>query len=107
MATIVPRTGLTGKRTWQAQVRKKGYPRQTKTFDRKTDATKWARMIERQMDEQTWRNLNGAESLLMSNALDRYLNEVKPSAFWPEKQHFYRNSIRFQALAYLSLHRPY
>jgi hypothetical protein len=33
-------------------------------------------MIERKMDEQTWRNLNGAESLLMSNALDRYLNEV-------------------------------
>jgi hypothetical protein len=31
MATIVPRTGRSGKRTWQAQVRKKGYPRQTKT----------------------------------------------------------------------------
>jgi hypothetical protein len=76
MATIVPRTGRSGKRTWQAQVRKKGYPRQTKTFDRKSDAVKWARMIERKMDEQTWRNLNGAESLLMSNALDRYLNEV-------------------------------
>ena len=76
MATIVPRTGRSGKRTWQAQVRKKGYPRQTKTFDRKTDATKWARMIERQMDEQTWRSMNGAESLLMSSALDRYLNEV-------------------------------
>jgi hypothetical protein len=40
MPTIVPRKGTTGKRTWQAQIRKKGYPRQTKTFDRKTDAIK-------------------------------------------------------------------
>jgi integrase len=76
MATIVPRQGRNGKRTWQAQVRKKGYPRQTKTFDRKTDAIKWARMVERQMDASTWRNIKGANSLLTANALERYLNEV-------------------------------
>lgn len=76
MATIVPRTGRNGNRTWQAQVRKKGYPRQTKTFDRKNDAVKWARMIERQMDERTWRNIQGADSILMKDALRKYLDEV-------------------------------
>ena len=76
MATIVPRTGRSGKRTWQAQVRKKGYPRQTKTFDLKTDAVKWARKIEREMDQKTWRDLKGADSLTLTQALDTYLNEV-------------------------------
>ena len=76
MATIVQREGRGGRRVWQAQIRKKGYPRQTKTFDRKADAIKWARMIERQMDENTWRNLKGAESLRLDEALDRYLGEV-------------------------------
>ena len=76
MATIILRIGRSGKRTWQSQVRKKGYPRKTKTFDRKTDAIKWARKIEREMDEGTWRNLNGADSILFSDALHRYLSEV-------------------------------
>jgi integrase len=76
MATITPRPGPNGKRVWQAQIRKKGYPRQFKTFDRKTDGVKWARMVEREMDEGTWRNLKGAESVLLKDALEKYLNEV-------------------------------
>lgn len=76
MATIVSRPGPKGRRVWQVQIRKKGYPSQSKTFDRKTDATKWGRMVERQMDEGTWRNLTGAHSVLLSEALDRYLAEI-------------------------------
>jgi integrase len=76
MATIIPRIGTKGNRTWQAQVRRKGYPRQTRTFNRKRDAASWARKIEREMDEGTWRNVNGADSILMETALERYLNEV-------------------------------
>jgi integrase len=33
-------------------------------------------MVERRMDESTWRNLNGADSILFSDALHRYLSEV-------------------------------
>jgi integrase len=76
MATIIPRLARKGKKTWQAQVRKKGYPKKTKTFDRKTDAVNWARKIERQMDEQTWRNVMGADTLLLKDALKRYLEQV-------------------------------
>jgi integrase len=76
MATIVKRTGRSGNTTWQAQVRKKGYPRKTKTFDRKSDAVNWSRMIEREMDAGTWRNINGADRLKLEDALERYLTEV-------------------------------
>ena len=41
MATIIMRNGK-----WQARVRRKGFPTQTKTFSYKTDAQKWVRHVE-------------------------------------------------------------
>lgn len=41
MATITKRNGR-----WQARVRRKGFPTQTKTFSQKTDAQKWVRHVE-------------------------------------------------------------
>lgn len=35
---------------WQAQVIRKGFPPQYKTFNNKSDAEKWARLIESEMD---------------------------------------------------------
>lgn len=46
MATISKR----GKHQWQAKVRRKGYPAQSKTFERKIDAELWARDIEDETD---------------------------------------------------------
>jgi hypothetical protein len=46
MATITKRGDL----QWQAKIRRKGYPPQSKTFDTRADAEKWARAIEREMD---------------------------------------------------------
>ncbi|WP_316897185.1 hypothetical protein [Pseudodesulfovibrio indicus] len=46
MATITKR----GKHQWQAKVRRKGYPAQSKTFDRKIDAEQWARNNENKTD---------------------------------------------------------
>ncbi|WP_165386511.1 hypothetical protein [Pseudomonas orientalis] len=42
MATIRNR----GEHQWEAQIRRKGYPAQRKTFETKSDAQAWARMIE-------------------------------------------------------------
>ncbi|WP_397473744.1 site-specific integrase [Pusillimonas sp.] len=39
---------------WKCQVRKKGYPPQTKTFQLKADAEAWGRSIEVQMDRGTF-----------------------------------------------------
>lgn len=75
MATITKRIGKKGT-SFRAEVRRKNYPEQVKTFKRRSDAEKWARKIEREMDTKTWRDYSGAESLLLSDALQRYLDEV-------------------------------
>ncbi len=43
---------------WQAQVRKKGYPTQTKSFKTRAAATQWVRSIEYEMDQ-----VKGAKTL--------------------------------------------
>ena len=78
MATVIRRPGPKNSVVWQAQVRKKGYPSQIKTFDRKGDAQKWAKMIEHQMEIGLWKNAKEASQISLSQALDRYLNSVTP-----------------------------
>jgi len=78
MATIVKRPGPKGSISYRAEVRRKGYPKQIKTFSRKGDAEKWARKIEREIDEGTWKNSKNADNLLTSLAIEKYLNEVTP-----------------------------
>ena len=46
MATIEQRTGNDGKTTYPVKVRLKEYPYQTATFERLTDARKWAASTE-------------------------------------------------------------
>jgi integrase len=78
MATIIKRPGPKNSLVWQAQVRKKGYPSQIKTFDRKGDAQKWAKMTEHQMEVGLWRNTKEASQIILSQALERYLTSVTP-----------------------------
>ncbi|MGO9569861.1 MAG: tyrosine-type recombinase/integrase [Desulfomonilaceae bacterium] len=78
MASILKRPGPKGKTVWQAQVRKKGYPAQIKTFDRKTDAQKWAKKTEHQMEAGLWKDSKEASQITLSQALDRYLAAVTP-----------------------------
>ncbi len=47
--------------TWKVRIRKQGYPTQTKTFDLKTDAEKWARALEREMDTRAFLPRSQAE----------------------------------------------
>jgi hypothetical protein len=49
LASIRKVEGVKGSR-WRAQVRRKGYEQQSAYFDRKTDAEKWARDLEAQID---------------------------------------------------------
>lgn len=46
MGTITKR----GELQWQAKVRRKGYPAQSRTFSYKEDAEKWVRELERAAD---------------------------------------------------------
>jgi integrase len=39
---------------WQAQVRRRGIPPRAKSFDRKSDAERWARELEAEADKNGW-----------------------------------------------------
>jgi len=72
MATVRKR----GAYQWQAIVRRKGFPQQSKTFETRKDAEAWARKIEREIETGTWRDSREAESTTLFECLERYINEV-------------------------------
>jgi integrase len=78
MATIETRTTDTGEKSYRVKVRLKGYPAQSATFDRLTDAKKWAAATESAIREG--RHFKTAESKKHSfnDLVVRYYAEVLP-----------------------------
>ena len=76
MATFVQRKGPGGKRVWQALVRRRGYPQQTRTFDTKGAAEVWAAGIESEMGRGVFVSRSEAEGTTLAEALERYAVEV-------------------------------
>ncbi len=72
MATITK----TPSATWRAMIRKRGWPKVSKTFRTKRDAEDWARRTEDEMARGVYIDRAGAERLLLKTALDRYLADV-------------------------------
>ena len=64
---------------WQAKIRRKGIPRQSKSFEKYGDAEKWARDIENQIDRGIFVHREEAENTSLAEALERYLREVTPA----------------------------
>ncbi len=58
--------------TWQAQIRRKGYPSQTRTFDKKTDAEIWARDVERDIDRGEFKDRRTATNTTLKQILEHY-----------------------------------
>lgn len=74
MATIYKRdSGL-----WQVDIRRKGYPRQSRTFESNADAEAWGRQVETEMDRGAFVSRREAESTTLAEALKRYQREVTP-----------------------------
>ena len=65
MATIRKRGGL-----WHTQIRKKGFPPQTKTFRTKAAATAWSRRLEMSMDSGSWIDARESRSVLIEHIVD-------------------------------------
>jgi len=61
---------------WQAKVRRKGYPTQSKTFEKKFDAEQWARDVENKIDRDVFVDRASAEAKTLGSALDDYEKEV-------------------------------
>lgn len=72
MATLAKRPN--GK--WQAKIRKKGYKTLSNTFSRKADAVTWAKGKELKMERGSFESTETAEKTLLSDLLDRFMEEV-------------------------------
>ena len=66
-------------KSWQARIKRKGYPIQQKTFDTKAQAEKWARAIESEIDKGAFVSTKEAERTTLREVLERYEREILPS----------------------------
>ena len=69
---------------WQAEIRKKGFPAQRKTFNTRAEAEAWAKLTEAEMIRGVFVSRAEAEATTLADALDRYKREFtvhKKSAF--------------------------
>lgn len=62
--------------SWRAQIRRKGYPTLSATFDTKADAQRWAAEIEGDMSRSRFVDVREAEQTTLAEGLKRYLREV-------------------------------
>lgn len=63
---------------WEAQIRRKGYPAQSKTFNTKAEAESWSSVVESEMTRGVWVSRAEAEATSLYEALCRYETEVVP-----------------------------
>lgn len=64
---------------WQAQVRRRGLAPRAKSFDQKSDAEKWARSLESELDRcGMLPDTRVAESTTLRSILERYMTEISP-----------------------------
>lgn len=101
MATFVQRGDL----QWQAKIRRRGYPIQSKTFELKSDAEKWARKIERDMDAGAWRDTRRSVvgALSVKDLLEKYQAAVTPKKKGSDQEKFRLRVLANSRLAAISL----
>ena len=68
-----------GEGQYHVQIRKRGYPTQTKTFTKEADARRWATIIESEMERGVFVSRTEAEATLVKDVLQRFAAEVLPT----------------------------
>lgn len=91
---------------WRAQIRRKGYPPQSRTFDTPKQAEAWIRQIESEMDRGIFVSRNESERTTLAEALDRYWREVASQKRHPKQErrrinHWLRQTLASTFLAKL------
>ncbi|MFG5779208.1 tyrosine-type recombinase/integrase [Comamonas sp. J-3] len=76
MAAIRERKDQNGNVSYQAQVRIKGHPPESKTFTRKTDAKQWAMQVETEIRTGMTIRKNSASQYTVRELLERYRDYV-------------------------------
>lgn len=77
MAVIEKRTGKDGSVSYRAKIRLKGFPPQSATFERKTDAKDWAQETEASIKNGRYFPNAQAKKRTLSDLLDLYLKSLK------------------------------
>jgi integrase len=95
MASVRKRVTSDGTATWHAQVRLLGFPSQTKTFERKSDAESWGAETERLMKSGRFQTAHESQRRTVSDLFDvfrkNYMRESRRKdytqilAWWEER----------------------
>ena len=90
---------------WQTVVRRSGNKPISKSFDTKTQAGQWARIIESEIDRSVFVDRAEAERVTIGELIDRYLSEVTPQkkSARSEKQRLTALKTHFGAFSLASL----
>ena len=78
MATFEKRTTPAGKTTHRVKIRIKGYPTEQTTFDRLTDARRWATQTEAAIREGRYFKTRESQRHTLSDLIDRYIRDTLP-----------------------------
>src|SRR5579862_6946786 len=79
MANIEKRITKDGNATFRVKVRLKGFPVQSASFERLTDARKWAQQTESAIREGRHFKTSASKRHTLTEAIDRYIESVLPS----------------------------
>lgn len=74
MATIEKRI-FKSKTTYRVKIELKGFPPATASFERITDAKRWAQETETKMRENRYFKSNASRDHTLSDAIDRYIED--------------------------------
>ena len=97
MASITKRTSDEGDVAYFVRVRLKGYPIQTATFKRLTDARKWAASTESAIREGRHFKSTAAKKHTFAEAIERYTREILPTEFTNVEQRNRRPMLEWWA----------
>lgn len=78
MATIEERKTKDGKTSYRVRIRLKGFPQQTETFERKTDARRWIQQTESAIREGRYFRTVESKKHTLSELINRYIEQVLP-----------------------------
>jgi len=101
MATIRKRGS-----SWQAQVRREGYPPLSKTFPSKADAAAWARDQERAIDRaELPTSIKELKGITLAELLRRYRDMVTPAKRGAEPERYRLKTLLAHGLAQITLNK--
>lgn len=79
MANIEKRTAPDNKVSYRVKIRIKGFPTQTATFARLTDAKDWAKITEGAIKDRRYFKNTESKKRTLKELIDRYIDDVLPS----------------------------